>query len=111
MEEGPLWVAEGDQGMVGTVSAMRSKDSMFVRGMAVAPEARGQRIGKTLLDLTEDYAREQGFDRMSLYTTAFLLSAIRLYQSSGFVFSGEKISPYGTELLAMVKVLGSERRA
>lgn len=105
MEEGPLWVAENDQEIIGTVSAMRLEDSVFVRGMAVAPEARGQRIGRTLLELTEKYTRDQDLDRMSLYTTPFLLSAIRLYQSCGFTFTGEKDSPHGTVLLQMTKVL------
>lgn len=105
MEEGPLWVAENDHRIIGTVSAMQSKDSVFVRGMAVAPEARGQKIGRALLKLTEEYAQEQGFDRMSLYTTPFLFSAIQLYESYGFTFTGERTSPHGTELLGMVKVL------
>ena len=111
MQEGPVWVAENDHGLVGTVSVMRSENLVFVRGMAVSPEARGQKIGKTLLYLAEDFARELGFMHMSLYTTGFLLGAIRLYQSSGFVFTGEKTSPHGTELLGMVKILESHRRA
>jgi ribosomal protein S18 acetylase RimI-like enzyme len=105
LEEGPLWVAENEQGVVGTVAAVRSDDSAMVRGMAVDPAARGQRIGRALLWMTEDFAREQDVDRMSLYTTAFLPRAIGLYRSAGFEFTGEKISPHGTELLGMVKVL------
>src|SRR5215472_8662078 len=54
LEEGPLWVAENDCGVMGTVAAVRAADSLMVRGMAVDPRARGQRIGKSLLDLTED---------------------------------------------------------
>ena len=105
IEEGPLWVVENDHEIIGTVSAVRSDDSIFVRGMAVSPEARGQKIGSALLKLTENYACEEGFDRMSLYTTPFLLGAIRLYQSHGFTFTGEKATPHGTELLRMIKVL------
>jgi ribosomal protein S18 acetylase RimI-like enzyme len=105
MEEGPLWVAENEHRLIATVSAMRLKDSAFVRGMAVAPEARGQGAGRMFLRLTEEYAREQGCDRMSLYTASFLLSAIRLYQSCGFTFTGERDSPHGTELFHMIKVL------
>jgi len=105
LEEGPLWVAENDCGVMGTVAAVRAADSLMVRGMAVDPRARGQRIGKSLLDLTEDFAGGNGFGRISLYTTAFLESAIRLYQSAGFEFTGEKTNPDGTELLRMLKVL------
>jgi len=75
--------------------------------MAAAPEARGLRIGKALLNLTEDVAREQGFNRMFLYMTAFSLQAIRLYRSSGFEFTGDKTSPHGTEHL-MEKALRSD---
>jgi GNAT superfamily N-acetyltransferase len=90
LEEGPLWVAENEHVLVGTVAAICSADSAMVRGMAVDPDARGLKIGKALLRLTEDFAREQGFERMSLYTTAFLQRAIGLYQSSGFEFTGKE---------------------
>jgi len=110
LEEGPIWVAEKDHGVIGTVSAVCSDDSIMVRGMAVDPKVRGQKVGKALLDLTEDFARKQGLDRMSLYTTAFLLTAIRLYESTGFAFTGEKANPHGTELLRMVKVLDCEHK-
>jgi ribosomal protein S18 acetylase RimI-like enzyme len=112
MEEGPVWVAEDAEGIIGTVSAVRAESTMMVRGMAVDPRARGLKIGKALLDLTQTFAQEQGLDRMSLYTTGFLLNAIRLYQSSGFAFTGERVSPHGTELLEMVKILDrGDRRA
>jgi N-acetylglutamate synthase-like GNAT family acetyltransferase len=107
-EEGPLWVAENDDGVIGTVAAVCSADSVMVRGMAVDPRARGQQIGRALLRITEDFACEQGYERMSLYTTAFLLRAIRLYQCSGFEFTGEKTTPHGTELLRMVRVLDNK---
>jgi N-acetylglutamate synthase-like GNAT family acetyltransferase len=105
LQEGPLWVVENEQNVTGTVSAVRSDDFLMVRGMAVAPEARGLKIGKALLNLTEDFAHEQGLNRMFLYTTAFLLQAIRLYRSSGFEFTGQKSNPHGTELLRMEKIL------
>src|SRR5215469_5793245 len=108
LQEGPLWVAAKEQSVIGTVSAVRSGDFVMVRGMAVAPEARRLRIGRALLGLTEDFAREHGVNRMLLYTTAFLSQAIRLYRSSGFEFTGEKTSPHGTELLRMEKGLSRD---
>jgi GNAT superfamily N-acetyltransferase len=109
LEEGPIWIAEDNRRIIGSVSAGRSEDSMMVRGMAVAQEARAQRIGKRLLISTEDFARERGVCRMCLYMTAFLANAIRLYQSSGYDFTGEKTNPHGTELLGMVKILDCGR--
>lgn len=109
LEEGPVWITENEQGVVGTVAALRSIDSAIIRGMAVDPAVRGQRIGTALLSVTEELAREQNLDRMSLYTTSFLLRAIGLYRFAGFEFTGEKISPHGTELLGMMKILTGDK--
>lgn len=107
LQEGPVWVAERGSVVVGTVSAVRAGDSVLVRGMAVSPKERSLGLGRALLELTEDFARERRCQQMSLYTTAFLRSAIRLYRSSGFEFTGETATPHGTELLRMVKTLTS----
>lgn len=108
LEEGPLWVAEKQAAVIGTVGAICMPDSLMVRGMAVNPEGRGLGIGKALLRVSEDFAQQQGYDRLSLYTTAFLHRAIHLYQSSGFRFTGETANPHGTELLRMEKALGGQ---
>jgi ribosomal protein S18 acetylase RimI-like enzyme len=105
LREGPVWVVERESTLIGTVGAVRMPDSVIVRGMAVDPAAQGLGIGRTLLDLTEKFARKHGYGHLSLYTTAFLAQAIHLYQTSGFQFTGETASPHGTELLRMVKVL------
>jgi N-acetylglutamate synthase-like GNAT family acetyltransferase len=78
LQEGSLWVAENDLSVIGTASAVLSDHFVMVRGMAADPEARGLRIGRVLLTLTENFARDRGANRMFLYTTAFLLQAIRL---------------------------------
>jgi N-acetylglutamate synthase-like GNAT family acetyltransferase len=105
LDEGPLWVVERQPTVIGTVAAICMPDSVMVRGMAVDPDARGLGIGRTLLNLTEDFARKHGYQRLSLYTTAFLKHAIHLYRTSGFQFTGETANPHGTELLRMAKVL------
>ena len=103
MREGRLWVAERDGALIGTVGVTVAEDSVIVRGMAVHPLARGLGAGKTLLRVTEDFARRAGIARLVLYTTPFLKEAIRLYESSGFQFTGDTVSPDGTMLLRMMK--------
>jgi putative acetyltransferase len=105
MQEGPVWVAEKQCALIGTVAALRLPDSVMVRGMAVAPSSRGFGIARTLLNLTENFAEKHGYECLSLHTTAFLKQAIRLYQTAGFKFTGEASNPHGTELLRMVKTL------
>ena len=43
----------------------------LVRGMAIAPTARGQHIGEHLLEQVEQYALAQGAERLYLSTTPF----------------------------------------
>jgi putative acetyltransferase len=110
IEQGPVWVAEREQSLIGTVAAVCEQDSIMVRGMAVLPSARGLGVGRLLLERTEHFARECAANRLSLYTTPFLKQAIRLYQDAGFQFTGETASPHGVELLHMVKNLGEAGR-
>jgi GNAT superfamily N-acetyltransferase len=105
LREGPLWVAVHQSSIIGTVGAVRNGDAFAIRGMAVHPAARGLGAGKALLDRAEQFAAEMGVYEIALYTTAFLDRAIRLYQASGFAFTGGKSNPHGTELLRMTKIL------
>jgi len=103
--EGPVWVAVSRGRIVGTVSAIPSGDSLYIRGMGVLPAARGQRIGERLLTTVEEFAALRDFRRMLLSTTPFLDRAIRLYENFGFQRTSE--GPHdlcGTPLFSMEKV-------
>jgi putative acetyltransferase len=104
--EGPVWIASQADRLVGTVAAVPQAPALYVRSMAVHPMARGQRIGKTLLNHVEEYARAHGFRGMYLSTTPFLTDAIRLYEHFGFVRTND--GPYalcGTPIFTMEKML------
>lgn len=110
MGEGPVWVAEREQSVIGTVAAVRAGDCLLLRGMAVHSAARGLGVGRMLLEQAEHFARRNNLNRLSLHTTAFLEQAIRLYQAAGFQFTGETANPHGVELLCMAKILGEGNR-
>lgn len=108
MDEGPMWVALCGDVIVGTVSAVCESDAVYVRGLAVLPSARGQRIGALLLAHVDEYASVLGYGRLVLSTTPFLTGAIDLYERSGFLRNSE--GPHGllgTPLFTMAKVLES----
>ena len=106
MTEGPVWVVLSDQAIVGTASAVPQGDSLYVRGMAVLPNARGQKIGELLLRHIESFASARGFRRLFLSTTPFLSSAIRLYERFGFRRNSEGPHDlFGTPLFTMEKLL------
>ena len=52
--------------------------------MYFLPTIRGQGLAKKLALLALDHARQNGFKRCYLETTAFLTDAIRLYEHLGF---------------------------
>jgi GNAT superfamily N-acetyltransferase len=106
INEGPVWVALRNDVLVGTLSAVARGEALYLRGMAVDPGARGDGIGRELLECAETYATRNGCERLSLSTTPFLKSAIRLYEMYGFSRSNEKPHDlFGTPLFTMVKHL------
>lgn len=106
MLEGPLWIVLREQTIVGTVSAVPKGESLYIRGMAVLPNTRGQKIGELLLEHIESFASARGYRRLFLSTTPFLDSAIRLYERFGFQRTSEGPHDlFGTPLFSMEKLL------
>ena len=108
MAEGPMWVAIDNARIVGTVSAVAKGAALYVRGMGIAPEARGKRLGQLLLQHVEAFAVANNYKKLTLSTTPFLLRAITLYEHFGFIRS-EEATPglFGTPLFNMFKNLSS----
>lgn len=106
MAEGPILVAINDGEIIGTVAVVEKNDGLYIRGMAVLPTARGQRIGELLLQEIERHARERRLGRLFLSTTPFLARAIRLYENYGFTRTAEgPHALFGTPLFTMEKLL------
>ncbi len=105
--EGAIWVALCGERIVGTASVIPKKDSLYIRSMAILPEARGNRISESLLKEIEDYAVVGNYRKLFLNTTPFLERAIRLYETFSFARCGSD-DLYGTPLLTMEKLLKSE---
>jgi len=106
MQEGPLWVAQQEEQIVGTASAVRKKTGVYVRGMAVLPGSKGRGIGRLLLETIEAFAAEEGCKRLFLTTTPFLRRAIRLYEGFGFRVVDDGVHDlFGTPLFTMEKML------
>jgi GNAT superfamily N-acetyltransferase len=107
MQEGPVWVAVRDGVALGTVAAMVKGESVYIRGMAVLPAARGLGAGAALLREVESWAIHEGYQRLFLSTTPFLDSAIRLYERFGFRRVVEEPQDLlGTPLFRMEKMVG-----
>ena len=109
LSEGPVWVAVRHEEILGTVSVVAQAESLYLRGMAVLPAARGARIGALLLTHIEEFARTERFSRLYLSTTPFLDRAIHLYESFGFRRASKGPHElFGTPLFTMEKLSSVE---
>jgi DNA-binding MarR family transcriptional regulator/GNAT superfamily N-acetyltransferase len=98
----PVWVAEQDGRVVGTVSAVPRPPSLFVRSLAVLPQARGSGLAVLLLAEAERCARQLGLGRLELDTTPFQAAAARVYERFGFRPS-HRHDLHGTAMIRMVR--------
>ena len=108
MREGPVWLALREGVVMGTVAAVVIDESVYLRGMAVLPAARGSGAGTALLRHVEGWSAGQHRDRIFLSTALFLDSAIRLYERFGFRRMDNALHDlFGTPLFTMEKYLHS----
>jgi putative acetyltransferase len=101
--EGPIWIADLADTILGTVATVPQGTELYIRSMAVRPEARGSGIGARLLNTVEAFATAHGYRRLLLNTAPFLLAAVQLYERHGFRYTGERPDLFGTQLLTMAK--------
>ena len=85
-DEGPMWVAQLDGDIAGTVSVTVEEGDLYIRSMAVLPQTQGRGIARKLLDAIDEYAAETQFDRIFLYTTYFSVGAKELYEKHGYAW-------------------------
>ncbi|WP_083478320.1 GNAT family N-acetyltransferase [Lacinutrix himadriensis] len=94
---GYVFFAKLENEIVGTVALMpiEEKGTFELTKMAVSPAHRGFKIGQKLMQHCLDFAREQEFKRLLLYSSRKLENAIYIYRKYGFIEQPlEKDSPY-----------------
>ncbi|HWA20116.1 MAG TPA: bifunctional helix-turn-helix transcriptional regulator/GNAT family N-acetyltransferase [Devosia sp.] len=105
-----LWVAEQDGRIAGSIFVMPSEGlpgSAQLRMLYVEPAARGQGIGATLVSQCVAFARDNGYERMRLWTHANQLSARKLYAGAGFtIVETMRERNFGKDLLGEIWELG-----
>ena len=71
--------------VIGTAALHHESDTVCeICRMYLAPQYRGQGLGRRLLEHCIGEARERGFEEMCLKTASVLVEAISLYKRAGF---------------------------
>jgi DNA-binding MarR family transcriptional regulator/GNAT superfamily N-acetyltransferase len=96
------WVAERDGERVGAVLVAKESDEIAkLRLLHVEREARGLGIGKRLVEECIRFARQRGYQKMTLWTQSILHAARGIYKKAGFqVVHEEKHHSFGKDLTA-----------
>ncbi|MFD2823722.1 GNAT family N-acetyltransferase [Lacinutrix iliipiscaria] len=84
---GYIFFAMLNHNVVGTVALMPIQESgtFELTKMAVSPEHRGHNIGQQLMQYCLDFAKNQKFKRLLLYSSRKLENAIYIYRKYGFI--------------------------
>ena len=96
------WIAERDGVRVGAVFVAKASDEVVkLRLLHVEAEARGLGIGKRLVDECVRFARQAGYQKMTLWTQSNLHAARHLYKQAGFrIVREEQHHSFGKDLTA-----------
>lgn len=100
---GHIFFAIEDEKVLGTVALLKAKDNSFeLTKMAVLPNQRGKKIGQQLMQYCIDFASENKFHKLFLYSNTILENAIYIYRKYGFVeIPVETDSPYDRSNIKM----------
>jgi ribosomal protein S18 acetylase RimI-like enzyme len=94
LSDGRIFVAEARNAMVGFVAVLAhklpdaidtaAKPYAYISDLVVLPEARGEGLGRALLERAESYARKRGAVRIRLHVLAKNAKAAELYEAFGY---------------------------
>jgi DNA-binding MarR family transcriptional regulator/N-acetylglutamate synthase-like GNAT family acetyltransferase len=85
-----LWIAEQEGEPVGSVMLVDAGNNVSqLRLLLVEPQARGQGLGKKLIEKCIEFSRRKGYRRMKLWTQSNLSAARHLYAQLGWQLTDE----------------------
>jgi ribosomal protein S18 acetylase RimI-like enzyme len=81
--------------VTGLVVVEARDDHLFLDSIAVHPGARGQGVGRRLLEFVDAHARALGLPEVRLYTNALMRENQELYPKHGYEVVGRRVDgPY-----------------
>lgn len=104
-ERKALWIAQIDGGIAGSAAIVPAGEPGVakLRTLYVEPRFRGRGVGRRLVEEAIGFARQSGFERMTLWTHDCLVTARRIYVASGFeLVSEHAYNAFGHDLVEQV---------
>ena len=95
------WIAERDGARLGSIFCVSLDDQTAkLRLFLLEPQARGEGLGKRLLNTCMGFARDVGYREVVLWTHESHRAACALYRASGWQLTGSKpVRSFGVDLV------------
>ncbi|MCE8511343.1 GNAT family N-acetyltransferase [Ruegeria pomeroyi] len=95
------WIAEADGQRLGSIFCVRLDETTAkLRLFLLVPEARGQGLGRRLIDTCMGFARDKGYVQMQLWTHESHRAACALYAATGWQLVDSKpVHSFGVDLV------------
>ncbi len=95
------WIAEKNGKRLGSIFCVRlDANTAKLRLFLLTPEARGEGLGRRLLDVCMGYAKDKGYQRMQLWTHESHKAACALYIKTGWrLVSSKPVHSFGVDLV------------
>lgn len=92
--------------LAGLIEMIRQADHLWIENIAVRPERQGAGLGRQLLLLAEQKAREAGVSEIRLLTNGAFEANVSLYQKTGYVIDRREPFMGGITLYMSKKLNG-----
>lgn len=104
---GYIFFAQAQDAIAGTFALIKLDNDVYELGkMAVSPKFQGQKIGQQLMEHCIQFAKDQEWNTVILYSNRILENAIHIYSKYGFKeIPLEENSPYQRSNIKMELVL------
>lgn len=95
------WIAERDGAVVGSVFLVKESEEVAkLRLLLVEPSARGLGIGARLVEECIRFARQTGYQKITLWTHSVLDAARHIYRKAGFrMIKSERHRSFGADVV------------
>ena len=82
---GYIFFIKNETRIIGTIALIRQQTYFELSKMAILPEYRGQKIGLKLIEYCINFAKQEKWKSITLYSHKKLVPAIKLYKKVGFL--------------------------
>lgn len=82
---GHIFFAKYNNEIVGTVALINNPEGFELSKMAVSPKYRGLKIGQKMMEHCIEFAKENKWDKLILYSSRKLENAIYIYRKYNFI--------------------------